>query len=88
VLADGIFLALHALVHACDMLAGRELMQNFRSDTLAIFLPALITLWLAISSAPSDGKGFKRQKKAFFCDPADFVLGSRSCTQNVVRSPE
>jgi len=60
VLAGGIFLTLHAFVHAWDMLAGRELMQNFRSDALAICLPALITLWLALSSTPSDGTGFKR----------------------------
>jgi len=58
-LAGGIFLTSHALVHVWDMLSGREFMQNFFSDALAIFLPALLTLWLALSSAPSDEKSFK-----------------------------
>jgi hypothetical protein len=55
----GIFLTLHALVHVWDMLAGRELLQNLRAEALAIFLPGLLTLWLALSSAPTDGRRFK-----------------------------
>lgn len=45
--AGGVFLALHALVHVQDTLAGREHMHRLASELPTVFLPALLALWLA-----------------------------------------
>jgi hypothetical protein len=46
-LAGGGFLALHALVHTWDLLAGREPAHQLAADLPAIFLPAILTVWFA-----------------------------------------
>jgi hypothetical protein len=45
--AGGGFLALHAIVHAWDAAAGREQLRGLKADSLAVFLPAALALWLA-----------------------------------------
>jgi hypothetical protein len=46
-IAGGGFLALHAIVHAWDVAAGREQLHALRTDLPAVFLPAALALWLA-----------------------------------------
>lgn len=46
-LAGGGFLTLHALVHAWDFLAGREAARQLTTDLPAVFLPAILVVWLA-----------------------------------------
>jgi uncharacterized protein YjeT (DUF2065 family) len=46
-LAGGAFLALHAGVHVWDFAVGREHAHGFLTDLPAVFLPAILTLWLA-----------------------------------------
>jgi hypothetical protein len=46
-MAGGGFLALHALVHAWDMIAGREHIHQLAADLPAVFLPAILVVWLA-----------------------------------------
>lgn len=46
-MAGGVFLALHALVHAWDTLAGRESPHGLAMDLLPVFVPAILVLWLA-----------------------------------------
>lgn len=45
--AAGIFLALHALLHVWDTLAGRVTLPHLASDAVLVMLPAVIVLWLA-----------------------------------------
>jgi len=45
-LAGGTFLALHALVHLWDTVAGRESAHQLVVDLPAVVLPALLVLWL------------------------------------------
>ncbi len=52
-LAGGVFLALHALVHLADAVAGRETLAHFAGDMPAVVAPALIALWLAWPRRPS-----------------------------------
>jgi len=46
-LAIGIFLGLHALVHLYDFFIGHESARNLIEDVPAIFLPAVLVIWLA-----------------------------------------
>lgn len=46
-MAGGGFLALHALVHAWDTIAGREQVHQMSKDLPAVFLPAILVIWLA-----------------------------------------
>ena len=46
-LAGGAFLALHALVHVWDTLAGREHPHRLLAELPTVFLPAILVLWLA-----------------------------------------
>lgn len=46
-LAGGGFLAFHALIHLWDSLSGRESFGQLARDLPAIFLPAILVLWLA-----------------------------------------
>jgi hypothetical protein len=46
-LASGTFLGLHALVHLYDFFTGHESAQNLTRDFPAIFLPAILVIWLA-----------------------------------------
>jgi hypothetical protein len=48
-LAGGTFLGLHALVHLYDFLTGHESARNLMRDLPAIFLPAILVIWLAWS---------------------------------------
>lgn len=41
------FLALHALVHVGDAIAGRESLEHVIADVATIYLSALIALWIA-----------------------------------------
>jgi hypothetical protein len=47
-LAGFAFLALHALVHLWDMLAGREHMHNLLGDLVPVFLVPLLALWIVM----------------------------------------
>lgn len=47
VLAGGAFLFLHATVHVWDFTAGREHAHGFVNDLPGVYLPAILTLWLA-----------------------------------------
>lgn len=44
--AAGMFLALHALVHLWDTVAGREPAHQMLADVPAVVLPAILALWL------------------------------------------
>ncbi len=46
-LASAAFLALHALVHLGDAIAGREPLDHVMADLPTIYLSALIALWIA-----------------------------------------
>lgn len=46
-LAGGAFLALHALVHLWDAVAGRESLIHFLEDVPVVILPSLLILRLA-----------------------------------------
>jgi hypothetical protein len=46
-LAIGTFLGLHALVHLYDFFIGHESARNLIEDVPAIFLPAVLVIWLA-----------------------------------------
>jgi uncharacterized protein YjeT (DUF2065 family) len=51
-LAGALFLTLHALVHVADAVAGRLHTDHILSDLVAVFAPAVIALWLVLSSTP------------------------------------
>jgi hypothetical protein len=54
--AGGAFLALHALTHLADAVAGRESRHALMGDLGPIFLPAIITIWLADSARRNSQK--------------------------------
>jgi hypothetical protein len=43
----GGFLVLHALVHVCDELAGREHAHQLLGELPTVFLPGVLIIWLA-----------------------------------------
>jgi hypothetical protein len=45
--AGAAFLALHALIHVWDAAAGREHAHQLLTDLPAIFLPAVLAIWIA-----------------------------------------
>jgi len=47
VFTSGLFLALHALVHLWDTLAGRQPGHQLVTDLPGVVLPALLVLWVA-----------------------------------------
>lgn len=49
-LTCGGFLLMHALVHVCDALAGREHGHQLGADLPSIFLPGVLAVWLAWSA--------------------------------------
>jgi hypothetical protein len=49
-LSGALFLTLHALVHVADAIAGRLDTEHIVSDLVTVFAPALIALWLVLSS--------------------------------------
>jgi uncharacterized protein YjeT (DUF2065 family) len=55
-LASGAFLALHALTHLADAAAGRESGHQLALDLPAIFLPAILALWIAGSARRNSQK--------------------------------
>jgi len=46
-MAGGGFLILHALVHLCDALAGREAAHQLLGELPTVFLPGVLIIWLA-----------------------------------------
>jgi hypothetical protein len=46
-LAGGVFLALHALVHLWDWVAGREALDHLVQDIPAVFVLPALALWTA-----------------------------------------
>lgn len=46
-LLAALFLALHALVHLVDAVSGREAWTGLARDLPTVFLPPVLTLWLA-----------------------------------------
>ena len=52
-LAGALFLTLHALVHVADAMAGRTHAEHVLAELASVFAPAVIALWLALSSNPS-----------------------------------
>jgi uncharacterized protein YjeT (DUF2065 family) len=46
-LAGGAFMALHALVHVADAIAGRESLAHAALDLPAVYLGAVLSLWIA-----------------------------------------
>jgi hypothetical protein len=51
-LAGALFLTLHALVHVADAITGQLHMDHILSDLVTVFAPAVIALWLVLSSTP------------------------------------
>ncbi len=51
-MAGAAFLALHATVHLWDLTAGRESLADLKFDFLAIFIPAILAIWLAWPKSP------------------------------------
>src|SRR5690348_14578195 len=51
-LAGALFLTLHAFVHVADAIAGRIHTDHILSDLVTVFAPAVIALWLVLSSTP------------------------------------
>jgi hypothetical protein len=49
-LAGGVFLALHAIVHVADAIAGRDHPDHMTTDLVAVFAPPALALWLALPS--------------------------------------
>jgi hypothetical protein len=49
-LAGALFLTFHALVHVADAVAGREHADHALAELVTIFVPAVIALWLVLSS--------------------------------------
>ncbi len=47
VVAAAGFLALHALIHVVDELAGSHPLSEFARDFPGVFLPAVLAVWLA-----------------------------------------
>ena len=45
--AGAAFLALHALIHVWDAAAGREHSHQLLTDLFAVFLPAVLAIWIA-----------------------------------------
>jgi uncharacterized protein YjeT (DUF2065 family) len=50
-LAGALFLTLHALVHVGDAIAGLHT-EHILNDLVTVFAPAVIALWLVLSSTP------------------------------------
>ena len=46
-MAGGGFLVLHALVHVCDAIAGREHAHQLLGELPTVFLPGVLIIWLA-----------------------------------------
>jgi hypothetical protein len=51
-LTGAMFLTLHALVHVADAIAGRAHTEHAAVTIGAVFVPALVALWLALPSMP------------------------------------
>ena len=56
-LAGAAFMALHALVHMADAIAGRESLAQAARDLPAVYLGALLTLWIAWPPTTLAGRG-------------------------------
>ena len=56
VLAGGVFLLLHALIHVWDTMAGRAHPHQLLIEVPTIILPALMTLWLGWQHRPPSAK--------------------------------
>ena len=52
-LAGALFLTLHALVHVADAMAGRTHAEHVLAELASVFAPAVIALWLVLSSTSS-----------------------------------
>jgi hypothetical protein len=70
-IAGAAFLCLHALVHVVDLLAGRESLGHLAGDLPAIFLPAVLALWLA--RPPSRPKSAAPRRRAETGKPRGLV---------------
>ena len=55
-IVGGGFLVLHALVHVCDAIAGREPAHQLLGELPAVFLPGVLVIWLAwpVRHAPKE----------------------------------
>jgi hypothetical protein len=49
-LTGGGFLVMHALVHVCDTVAGREHAHQVLGELPTVFLPGVLVIWLAWSA--------------------------------------
>jgi len=58
------FLTLHALVHLWDAAAGREHAHQLLIDAPAIFLPAVLAIWIAWSPLPRGARAKKENNNA------------------------
>src|SRR5207244_13388737 len=52
-LAGALFLTLHALVHVADAMAVRTYAEHVLAELASVFAPAVIALWLVLSSTSS-----------------------------------
>lgn len=55
-LAGAAFLALHALIHVADAIAARGHPEHLMADLAAVFAPAVIALWLGLSTRHISGE--------------------------------
>jgi hypothetical protein len=51
----GAFLTLHATIHVFDASCGRNLMADVIRDLPGVYLPAAVTIWLAVANRPTQG---------------------------------
>jgi len=66
-LAGGAFLALHALVHAADLIGGREPWGSAIPDLVTVVAPAVIVLWAAFP--PRSNQENNHAEHAEMADP-------------------
>jgi hypothetical protein len=57
-LTGAVFLALHALVHVANGVAGREHGHQLLSELPTVFFPAAVVLWLARPESPLERAAF------------------------------
>jgi hypothetical protein len=53
--AGALFLALHAVVHLWELAAGREHAHQLFIDAPAVFLPALLAIWIVSPKRADQG---------------------------------
>lgn len=50
------FLTLHAGIHVFDASCGRSFLADTLRDFSGVYLPAILTIWLALANRPAQGE--------------------------------